>query len=220
MTRMLHIACIQITAQPSFDTARDAALPLMQSAVAAGAKMLFLPEYCGGLATDGPAVAPPVADEDVHPFLQAMQTFAAANRVWVNLGSIAVTGPDGRIINRGIMLDPNGQITGRYDKIHLFDVTLSADEVYRESATVSAGTCAVIHDTPLARIGHAICYDLRFGHLFRTLAQGGADILCCPAAFTAVTGAAHWHVLNRARAIETTRFVVSAGMVGPIPGGG
>ncbi|WP_272003585.1 carbon-nitrogen hydrolase family protein [Roseovarius sp. ZX-A-9] len=220
MTRALTIACLQTRARPTFQSALDEALPLARQAVAGGAQILFLPEYCGGLATDGPAVAPPVADEAAHPFLKAMLGFAAEHGVWINLGSIAVAGADGRIINRGLMLDPQGRITGRYDKIHMFDVTLSANEVYRESATVTPGDCAVIHDTGLARIGHTICYDLRFAHLFRALAQGGAEILCCPAAFTALTGAAHWHVLNRARAIETTRFVVSAGMVGPVPGGG
>lgn len=220
MTRPLDIACLQLRARPDFDTARDEALPLASRAVEAGAQMLFLPEYCGGLATEDAAIAPPSAPEDDHPFLAAMQQFAREAGVWINLGSIAVDGPDGRILNRGIMLDDTGRVAGRYDKIHLFDIQLSAQEVYRESARVSAGHCAVIHDTPLARIGHTICYDLRFAHLFRRLAQAGAEILCCPAAFTAKTGAAHWHVLNRARAIETTRFMVSAALVGPVPGGG
>lgn len=220
MPRMLDIACLQLRARASFAEALEETLPLAEEAVQRGAQMLFLPEYCGGLATDGPRVAPPAAPEDAHPYLAEMQRFAVQNNVWINLGSIAVAGPEGRIINRGIMLTPEGRIAGRYDKIHLFDVTLSEDQTYRESATVMPGDCAVIHDTPLARIGHTICYDLRFAALYRSLAQAGAEILCCPAAFTAVTGAAHWHVLNRARAIETTRFVVSAAMTGPVPGGG
>jgi predicted amidohydrolase len=205
---------------PDMDAALSEVLPLAREAVAGGAQMVFLPEYCGGLCSDGPAVAPPSAPEADHPFLAAMQAFAAKNGVWINLGSVAVASPNGRIINRGFMLSPEGQITGRYDKIHLFDIQLSEAEVYRESDRVDPGTCAVIHDTPLVRVGHTICYDLRFAHLFRRLAQGGAEILACPAAFTAKTGAAHWHVLTRARAIETTRFMVSAAQVGPIPGGG
>lgn len=220
MPRPLDIACLQLRPMPDMDAALDEALPLARQAVAGGAQMLFLPEYCGGLKSDGPAVAPPSAPEADHPFLAAMRAFAKQKGVWINLGSIAVDGPDGRIVNRGFMLTPDGAIAGRYDKIHLFDIQLSADEVYRESDRVDPGTCAVIHDTPLARLGHTICYDLRFAHLFRSLAQGGAEILACPAAFTAKTGAAHWHVLNRARAIETTRFVVSAAMTGPVPGGG
>ncbi|MFD0860246.1 carbon-nitrogen hydrolase family protein [Roseovarius aquimarinus] len=218
--RPLDIACLQLRPVPSMEEALDEALPLAREAVSGGARMLFLPEYCGGLRAEGAAVAPPSAPEAEHPFLGAMRAFARESGVWINLGSIAVDGPDGRIVNRGFMLGPEGDITGRYDKIHLFDIQLSDGEVYRESDRVDPGSRAAIHDTPLARIGHTICYDLRFAHLFRSLAQKGAEILACPAAFTARTGAAHWHVLSRARAIETTRFVVSAAMTGPVPGGG
>ena len=218
--RPLDIACLQTRPRPDFSSALDEALELAEAAVDQGAQILFLPEYCGGLKSDGPTVAAPSALEQAHPFLQEMQRFARARGVWVNLGSIAVDAPDGRILNRGIMLDDSGEIRGRYDKINMFDIQLSQTEVYRESARVSAGDRLVIHDTPFARIGHTICYDLRFADLFRRLAQAGAEILICPAAFTRKTGAAHWHVLNRARAIETTRFVVSACATGPVPGGG
>ena len=118
------------------------------------------------------------------------------------------------------MVDDRGEIAGHYDKIHLFDVDLPDGAVYRESETVHPGASAMVHDTGVVRIGHTICYDLRFPELFRDLAQSGAEILCCPAAFTKLTGEAHWHILNRARAIENTRFVVSACAVGEIPGGG
>ncbi|MEO1139722.1 MAG: carbon-nitrogen hydrolase family protein [Pseudomonadota bacterium] len=220
MTRPLDIACLQTRPMPDMASALEEALPLAEAAHGAGADMLFLPEYCGGLRTEGAAVAPPSAPEDMHDFLLQMQGFAARAKVWVNLGSIAVDGPDGRIINRGIMLDDTGAIRGRYDKINMFDIQLSETEVYRESAKVAPGDRAVIHDTPFARIGHTICYDLRFPDLWRGLAQAGAEILICPAAFTRKTGEAHWHVLNRARAIENTRFVISPCAVGPVPGGG
>lgn len=220
MPRPLDIACLQTRPMPDFASAVDEAMPLAMSAVNAGADILFLPEYCGGLKTEGPRVVPPSAPESAHPFLQEMQEFAAKRRVWINLGSIAVDGPEGRIINRGYMLDDAGNIRGAYDKIHMFDIQLSENEVYRESASVNPGSRAVIHKTPFARIGHTICYDLRFPQLFRRLAQGGAEIIICPAAFTRKTGEVHWHILNRARAIETTRFVVSACAIGPVPGGG
>ena len=220
MPRPLDIACLQTRPMPDFRLALDEAMPLAEAAVGAGAHILFLPEYCGGLKTDGAAVAAPSAPQDAHPFLKAMQDFAAKARVWINLGSIAVDGPDGRIINRGIMIDDTGTLRGSYDKINMFDIQLSETEVYRESANVSPGSRAVIHDTPFARIGHTICYDLRFPELFRALAQGGAEILICPAAFTRKTGEAHWHVLNRARAIENTRFVISPCATGDVPGGG
>lgn len=196
------------------------AMPMAEAAVGAGAKIIFLPEYCGGLKSDGQRIRPPAAPEVSHPVLLAFRAFAAERNVWVNLGSIAVDGPQGRIINRGYMIDDEGRITGRYDKIHLFDVDLAEDAVYRESDTVEPGSRVVVHDTEFAKIGHTICYDLRFPGLFRDLAQAGAEIICCPSAFTKATGEAHWHVLNRARAIENTCYIVSACAVGPIPGGG
>lgn len=220
MPRPLDIACLQTRPMPDFDTALAEVRPMAETAAKAGADILFLPEYCGGLRTDNGAVTPPSAPEAAHPFLEAMQEFAADRKIWISIGSIAVDAPDGRILNRGLMLDDTGAIRGRYDKINMFDIQLSETEVYRESAHVSPGGHAVIHDTPFARIGHTICYDLRFPELFRRLAQGGAEIIICPAAFTRKTGEAHWHVLNRARAIETTRFIVSACAIGPVPGGG
>lgn len=205
---------------PDMESAIDEAMPMAEAAVGAGAEMIFLPEYAGGLVSDGRRLVPPSAPENSHKFLNAFRDFAARRRVWVQVGSVAVDGPAGKLINRGFMLDDQGEISGRYDKIHLFDVDLSDNAVYRESDSVAPGNAAVIYDTPYAKIGHTICYDLRFPGLFRDLAQAGAEILCCPAAFTRVTGQAHWHILNRARAIENTRFVVSACAVGPIPGGG
>ena len=220
MTHSLHIACLQTRPMATMPKAIDEALPMAEAAAQAGAKVIFLPEYCGGLASDGARLCPPSAPDNAHPFLAALQEFARRRGVWVNIGSIAVDGPDGKLLNRGYMISDTGDVAGRYDKIHLFDVDLTDTASYRESDTVQPGTKAVIHNTPLAAIGHTICYDLRFGQLYRELAQSGAQILCCPAAFTKLTGEAHWHVLNRARAIENTRFVVSACAVGPVPGGG
>ncbi|WP_435136372.1 carbon-nitrogen hydrolase family protein [Pseudopelagicola sp. nBUS_19] len=220
MPRIIDIACLQTRPMPDFASALDEALPMAEAAVQAGADILFLPEYCGGLKSNGQTLEPPSEPETSHPFLIAMLKFAADKNVWINVGSIAVRGPSGRLINRGLMLDDRGEIRGRYDKIHLFDVRISDNEVYRESATVEPGNEAVIHQTPYANVGHTICYDLRFPGLFRNLAHGGAEIICCPAAFTKHTGEAHWHILNRARAIENTCFVVSCCAIGPIAGGG
>lgn len=220
MPRPLHIACLQTQPQATMAAAIDEALPMAESAVRAGARMLFLPEYCGGLASDGTRLTPPSEPEQLHPVLAALREFARARQVHVHIGSIAVDGPHGKLLNRGFMIDDEGDVLGRYDKIHMFDVDLAEDKVYRESDTVEPGSKAVIHRTDLASVGHTICYDLRFPGLYRDLAQGGADILACPAAFTKLTGEAHWHVLNRTRAIENTRFVVSACAVGSVPGGG
>ncbi len=218
MSSPVEIACLQTRPMPTFDAAIDEAMQLAESVT--DADIVFLPEYCGGIASDGSALVPPAAPDSRHPMVTAFQEFAARLGVWVMLGSVAVESPGGRIINRGYMLDDQGEVRGRYDKIHLFDVQLSESEVYRESARVTPGNRAVIHDTPFGRVGHTICYDLRFPQLFRTLAQAGADIIACPAAFTRRTGERHWHVLNRARAIENTCYIVSPCAVGPIEGGG
>jgi predicted amidohydrolase len=220
MARTLNIACLQTRPMPDFDLAIAEALGLAARAVSGGAELLCLPEYCGGLSTRGGVIRPPAAPEADHPVLAALGGFAAENAVWMQIGSVAVDGPDGTIVNRGFMVDDRGAIRARYDKIHMFDIQLSEAEVYRESTYVTPGAEAVVEETPWARIGHTICYDLRFPHLYRDLARAGAEILTVPAAFTQKTGEAHWHVLNRARAIENGAFVVSACAHGPVPGGG
>jgi predicted amidohydrolase len=224
MARPLIIACLQTTPMPDFGSAIGMALPLARRAVGDGAELLCLPEYCGGLVSHDGVIRPPSAPEASHPVLAELQGFAAEANVWMQVGSVAVDGPPNTsgdtIINRGFLIDAEGEIRARYDKIHMFDIQLSETEVYRESTYVTPGNAAVVEDTPWARIGHTICYDLRFPQLYRDLAQAGAEILTVPAAFTQKTGEAHWHVLNRARAIENGAFVVAACAHGACPGGG
>jgi predicted amidohydrolase len=218
--RPLRIACLQTRPRPDFASALTEAIDLAQSAIDGGAEFLALPEYCGGLKTVGAMFAPPAAREEEHPVLNGLRDFARANKVWMAVGSVAVPGADGRIFNRSFTLDDKGEIASRYDKIHMFDIQLSSDEVYRESARIAAGNQAVLAQTPFATIGQTICYDLRFPALYRDLAQAGAEILMVPAAFTKTTGEAHWHILNRARAIENGAFVVAPCAIGPVEGGG
>jgi len=218
--RPLTVACLQTRPMPDFSSATKEALELARRAVSQGAQLLCLPEYCGGLKTQGSAFAPPAEPQETHPFLDAIRAFARENRVWFLVGSVAVPGSDGKVINRGFLIDDEGALRGHYDKIHMFDIQLSETEIYRESAKVEAGDRACLHTTPFARIGHTICYDLRFPQLYRDLAQAGAEILAAPAAFTKKTGEAHWHVLNRARAIENGSFVISACATGTVEGGG
>jgi len=220
MSNRVNIACLQTRPAPTMEAALDEILPMAGDAVSGGAELIFLPEYCGGFASEGVRLCPPSAPEAKHPVLAALRDFAAQHGIWVNVGSIAIDGPDGRILNRGYMIDGGGAVTGHYDKIHLFDVDLADGAVFRESETVAPGSQLVIHSTPHCSIGHTICYDLRFPGLYRDLAMAGAEVLCCPAAFARMTGEAHWHILNRARAIENSRYVVSACAVGPVPGGG
>ena len=220
MIREVRIGCVQTRPLATFDEAIEEARRLAGDAVAAGAELVCLPEYCGGLKSEGGLFAPPTAPEARHPVLDALRGFASDTGVWMLIGSIAVDGPGDRLINRGYVIDDQGEVRARYDKIFLFDVDLSPTQRYRESAVVAPGGQAVLVDTPWGRLGMTICYDLRFPQLYRSLAQAGAEILAVPAAFTKVTGEAHWHVLNRARAIENGAVVVAPCAVGAVPGGG
>ena len=220
MAREVRIGCVQTRPLATFDEAIEEARGLAAGAVAAGAELLCLPEYCGGLKSEGGLLVPPAAPEAKHPVLDALRGFARDSGVWTLIGSIAVDGPGDRLINRGYLVDDRGDIRARYDKIFLFDVDLSPTQQYRESAVVAPGEQAAVADTPWGRLGMTICYDLRFPQLYRALAQAGAEILAVPAAFTRVTGEAHWHVLNRARAIENGAVVVAPCAVGAVPGGG
>ena len=216
----VRIGCVQIPASATFDEAIEVASRLAGEVVQEGAELVCLPEYCGGLMTDGGALTPPAAPEASHPVLASLREFTRETGVWTLIGSVAVEGLDGRLINRGFLVDDQGDIRARYDKIHMFDVDFSATEKYRESDVISPGDTAVVADTPWGRLGMSTCYDLRFPHLYRSLAQAGAEMLAVPAAFTKTSGQAHWHVLNRARAIENGTVVVSPCATGSIPGGG
>ena len=218
--RQFNIACLQTSPRPDFQAALDEAISLAEKATAAGADIITLPEYCGGLKTAGSAFSPPFETEENHPVLKGLRDFAKNKKKFILIGSIAISGPANKILNRSYIIDDFGNIISRYDKIHLFDIKLSENELYRESSTVHGGETAVICQTPLGCFGQTICYDLRFPHLFRDLSQAGAEILFVPAAFTKKTGEAHWHVLNRARAIENGAFVVAPCSVGKIEGGG
>ena len=219
MPRPLTVACLQTRPQADFKLALEEALMRAEVAVSVGAELILLPEYCGGLLTRDGAFVPPAEEEKNHPVLMGLKEFAATRHVWVVIGSVAISAPDGRIFNRGFVIDNTGQVRARYDKLHLFDVNVHGTQ-YRESDRVNAGDGAVVCDTPFGRMGFSICYDLRFPQLYRELAQAGAEMLLVPAAFTKQTGEAHWHVLNRARAIETGSFIIAPCAVGPVDGGG
>ena len=194
---------------------------LAGDAVAAGAELVCLPEYCGGLKSEGGLFAPPTAPEARHPVLDALRGFASDAGVWMLIGSIAVDGPGDRLINRGYVIDDRGDIHARYDKIFLFDVDLSPTQRYRESAVVAPGGQAVLVDTPWGRLGMTICYDLRFPQLYRSLAQAGAEILAVPAAFTKVTGEAPLaRIEPRPRHRERRGGREAPCAVGAVPGGG
>jgi deaminated glutathione amidase len=177
--------------------------------------MLFTPEMSGMLDRDRARALGKVRAEDEDLVLAAVCDAAAGAGLWVHLGSLAVSGANGKLANRGFVIDAAGAVRARYDKIHLFDVDLASGESWRESALYEAGSGAVVvRDTPVGMLGLAICYDLRFPMLFQRLSEAGADVIAVPAAFTVPTGEAHWSVLLRARAIEAEAFVVAAAQAG------
>jgi deaminated glutathione amidase len=180
-----------------------------------GAEMLFTPEMSGLLDRESSRAAKSLREEAEDEVLAACREAARRHHIWLHIGSLAVLVDDGNIANRGFVIDREGEIRARYDKIHLFDVDLPTGETWRESNVYSAGEGVVlVNGTPVGKLGLTICYDLRFPGLFARLAESDADVIAVPAAFTVPTGRAHWHVLLRARAIEAGLFVAAAAQVG------
>ena len=187
----------------------------LAAAAAQGAAMAFLPEMSLLLDRDRTRSGGHIARETDSPWPSALQAIAQKHRIWLHSGSMPLLADDGeRRVNRSHVIAADGSIRARYDKIHMFDVTLPSGESWRESATYVGGDALAVIDTPLGRMGLSICYDIRFPELYRALADRGATIIAIPAAFTVSTGETHWHVLMRARAIETQCHVVAAAQCG------
>lgn len=186
------------------------------AAVAGGAGFVLTPECTNLLCSSRTHQRSVMRHEDQDETLAALRDQAAKAGIWLLIGSLGVLthDADGRFANRSLLITPSGDIAARYDKIHMFDVTVSETEVYRESAGYRPGDRAVLAKTPFAKIGMTVCYDVRFPHLYRRLAQAGAQIITVPAAFNHITGAAHWHTLLRARAIETGCFILAPAQTG------
>lgn len=212
----MRAALLQMNA--GIDPARNGAtlVDAIGQARAEGAAMLFTPEMSGLLDRDRRRAAAHLATEDDDRVLAAVREAAARHGVWVHLGSLALRSAAGsdRLVNRGFVIDADGEVRARYDKIHLFDVDLDTGESWRESAVYDAGAAPVVIETPLGRLGMSVCYDLRFADLYRALSDAGATLLAVPSAFTVPTGRAHWSTLLRARAIESACHVVAAAQCG------
>jgi deaminated glutathione amidase len=200
----------------SVDSVRNCLLMVeaIKEAGARGAQFYFAPEMALLLDRNRERSASQICAEDENSHIRSIRAAAADAGIWVHIGSYAVRLPDGRYGNCSLLIDDQGEVRARYHKMHLFDVDLASGESWRESSTYKAGEEAVLADTPLGPMGLTICYDLRFPDLFSGLARGGASIFAVPAAFTVPTGQAHWHVLLRARAIESASFVVAAAQTG------
>lgn len=212
---MPFVALLQMCS--GIDPAANAAaiVAAIADAKAGGAEMLFTPEMSNIIDRDRKRAAQNVVGEDDDLVLTAARDAAAKAGLWVALGSLAIDRGDGRLANRAFVINPAGDIAGRYDKIHMFDVDLATGESWRESNAYAPGEAlGVVDGTPLGRLGLAICYDIRFPALFEALGQQKCDAIAIPAAFTVPTGRDHWHLMQRARAVEASTFVLSAAQVG------
>ncbi len=206
---------IQLNSQDNIKANIEAAENYVQESAAGGAQLICLPENTFFMQEQGKGQQPDQTEGINH-----CRRLAEELKVWILIGSVQVPIADlpGKSYNRSLLIDADGNITSQYDKIHLFDVTLKNGEAYNESARIAAGRQAVLASTPWGKLGMSVCYDLRFPHLYRTLAHNGADLLSIPAAFTYTTGSAHWHTLLRARAIENFCYVLAPAQCGLHPG--
>ena len=212
----MRAALLQLTSSDDPVENLAAVRARMQKAAADGAEMILTPEVTNCVSTSRSHQRDVLHHEEDDPTLAALRAEAERLGVWLLIGSLALKtdDADGRFANRSFLIGADGAIRARYDKIHMFDVDVSPEETYRESDGFRPGTVATLADTPWGKWGLSICYDIRFPHLYRRLAQAGADILTIPAAFSHVTGAAHWQSLLRARAIETGCFVLAPAQTG------
>ena len=214
MTETLRVACVQPSSGQDQDANLAAAGQLVREACAAGAELIALPENVALMEHRTEVVQASACPLDSHPAARFFSLLAEETGVWLLAGSMAAKAGEGRIANRSVLIDPSGAIVATYDKIHMFDVDLPNGESYRESEAFRPGGQAVVAETPWGGLGMTVCYDLRFPQLYRALAHAGARLITVPAAFTKHTGEAHWHILMRARAIESGCFVMAPCMWG------
>ncbi|HLQ17624.1 MAG TPA: carbon-nitrogen hydrolase family protein [Tabrizicola sp.] len=212
----MRVGLVQLTVTDDPAANLPVTVGLVRQAAAGGASFVLTPELTNGLSSSRAHQRSVFRHEDEDPTLAALQDVAKGAGIWLLIGSLGLLthDPDGRFANRSFLIAPDGSVAARYDKIHMFDVNVSATEVYRESEGYRPGTRAVVAETPLGRIGMTVCYDVRFPALYRRLAQGGAQVITVPAAFNHITGAAHWETLLRARAIETGCFILAPAQTG------
>lgn len=219
MPDFCRAACLQINSHA--DIAANLAMlePLLTAAAKQGAELIALPENATFIGGDDALKRRHALAENEHPALPFFAAQAKKLKIWLLGGSLTIKRADGMHLNRSYLFAPDGGIAASYDKIHLFDASLSGGETYRESDLVAPGSQAVLTKTPFGAVGLTICYDVRFAQLYRALAQAGAVIITVPAAFTVPTGQAHWHSLLRARAIETGCFILAPAQCGTHAGG-
>jgi predicted amidohydrolase len=218
MSTPFRLACVQVNAGGDIDSNIAAASALVREARNAGADFIALPECVALMEPNKKRILSLATDESACRPLAAFRDLARDTGAWLLAGTVVVTAQDGRLANRSCLIAPDGAVRARYDKIHMFDVDLPGGESYRESATYRPGEEAVTAALPWGGLGMTVCYDVRFPKLYLALGQAGADFISVPSAFTRQTGIAHWHVLLRARAIETGAYVFAPAQCGEHPG--
>jgi predicted amidohydrolase len=215
----MKIAAIQMRSGLDPDANLAALEPMIAEATAQGAVYVLTPEVTMIFPESREQLTSVAAPFEGHPQLQRVGKLAQQYGIYIHIGSLAVPLPDGRFANRSVLFAPSGEVVATYDKIHLFDATIEGLNAYRESATYAGGESAVTAPLGEFTLGMSICYDMRFPKLYNALANAGASLIAVPAAFTVPTGQAHWHVLLRARAIETGSYVIAAAQGGQHPNG-
>ncbi len=210
----LKVACVQLNAGSDLEVNLAQATDRIREAAAQGARLIALPEYAVLLDGSGRVMRSRSPEEAKHPALPVFCALARETGAWLLVGSLTVKRDDERLANRSYLICADGTIVARYDKIHMFDVTLPGGKVIRESSAYGPGDVAVVAATPWGALGMSVCYDLRFPQLYRTLAKAGAVMFAVPASFQRETGPAHWQVLLRARAIENAAWVIAPAMCG------
>jgi predicted amidohydrolase len=213
-SRSFRVGLVQMCSGRDVERNVSDATDLVRRAKREGADYIQTPEMTTLMELDRARLLSVARPESDNPALLHFKSLARELVVFLHIGSMAVLLPSGRLANRSFLISPAGDITARYDKIHMFDVDLGGGESYRESANYEPGSRAVLADLPWGKLGLSICYDLRFPHLYRALARAGARFIAIPSAFTRPTGMAHWHTLLRARAIESQAFVFAAAQGG------
>ena len=210
----LKVACIQTNSKSDPNINIREVSSLIRAARSNGAELITTPEVVGMLEPNREKALNKAQPENYHGVLREFRALSRDLAIWLLIGSISIKLSNGKLANRSFLINPDGQIIARYTKIHMFDVEVNDGSIYRESATYQPGTSACLARTPWGLVGLTVCYDIRFPALYRDLAKAGAKIIFIPSAFTEVTGEAHWHILQRARAIENGCFIVSAAQTG------
>lgn len=211
---IFNAALIQTTTKRSYKDNASDIHNMVYQAYKMDAEFIFLPETCNFMESRRKIQFQQAEYEQNDKSLEDFRNLAIKYSVWLSVGSLVIKSDENYLANRSFVIDNNGIIVARYDKIHMFDVNLGQNQIYRESSIFKPGTKIVIARTPWGRLGMTICYDLRFPYIFQSMAKLGADFIAIPSAFTHLTGEAHWEVLLRARAIETGSFTIASAQTG------